>query len=208
MNCHHARQLISPYLDGQLTGREMLDLGDHLAGCESCRVEMQSLRQMKTLLRGLHTPAPRLEFSRQLSSQEILSGRASWPPALLPLRPQRGRRLAAALALSCVTLLAFAPASRDSQNNASNNAPYAPTSGFPAPSHLPLASQSTLSAPVPAGPAFRYEFADSPRRGFAAFSGPDIPDRDFLYGQPYSEQPYAPSLTVFQTVTLTQARPR
>ena len=208
MNCHHARQLISPYLDGQLTGREMLDLGDHLAGCESCRDEMHSLRQIKTLLRGLHRPSPRLEFSRQLSSQEILSGSASWQPVLLP---QRGRRLVAALALSCVTLLLFAPASRESQNAAS----YAPTSGFPTPSGLTLASRRVSPGPVPANSSLRYEFAAPSRPGFVSFSGPDISDRDFFDAQPYGEppyghdqQPYQPSLTAFQTVTFTQARPR
>lgn len=136
MNCHHARQLISAYLDHQLAGRERLALQDHLAGCASCDRERQSLRQVKLLLRGLAEPRLPQEFSQQEFSQRFSAtvalrleqpdrGMPGWrvlsPP---PPRPQRGRRLATALALSCLTVvsfaLPFAPEARDSSRLAAS----------------------------------------------------------------------------------------
>lgn len=119
MNCHHARQSISPYLDQQLTGREMLALQDHFGGCASCEREMQSIRQVKALLRGLRGPGPPRDFSHavalRLKQTEAQNRRLLCLPSLdLPRprltvpRPQRGRRLAGALVLSCFTVVSFA----------------------------------------------------------------------------------------------------
>jgi hypothetical protein len=120
LNCHRARQLISPFLDQQLTGRQMLDLQSHFSECVSCEAEARSLRQLKSLLRGLHSQQP----ARNLPETIIARASAAetntllWSEALLPLsRPQRGRRLTTALAFSCLTVFAFAapfaPAARD-----------------------------------------------------------------------------------------------
>ena len=129
MNCHDARQLISPYLDQQLTGREMLALQDHFAGCISCERERRSIREVKALLRGLREPKAPRDFSdavalritqteteayhwRILSLSVLPVMRPASPP-----KPQRGRRLASALAISCMTVLSFAlpfgPEARD-----------------------------------------------------------------------------------------------
>ena len=50
MNCAQARPMFSPYLDGEVTGTEMLALTGHLDSCESCQREYASLRQTQTLL--------------------------------------------------------------------------------------------------------------------------------------------------------------
>ena len=129
MNCHQARQLISPYLDHQLSGREMLALQDHLAVCVSCDRERQSLRQIKLMLRGLSEPRLPRDFSQRFSQSVSLrleqpnGGAPGWQViSLSPPRPQRGRRLATALALSCLTVvsfaLPFAPEARDSARSA------------------------------------------------------------------------------------------
>jgi hypothetical protein len=39
MNCSQARSLFSPYLDGVVNGRQMRDLGNHLAQCPACNQE-------------------------------------------------------------------------------------------------------------------------------------------------------------------------
>ncbi len=112
MNCHRARQLISPYLDQQLTGREMLALQQHFSECESCEAERHSIRQVKTLLRSLHEPRPRTELQGAIFAR-LAESEQPWRFTLLtvsPHRPQRGRRLATALALSCMTVLSFAAA--------------------------------------------------------------------------------------------------
>jgi len=119
LNCHHARQLISPYLDQQLTGREMLALQDHFRGCVSCEREMQSIRQVKALLRGLREPGPPRDFSHVVALRLEQAETQSWrvlrrpgldlpKPHLTVPRPQRGRRLAGALVLSCFTVVSFA----------------------------------------------------------------------------------------------------
>ena len=134
MNCHRARQLISPYLDDQLTGRQMLALQQHFAECDSCEAERRSILQVKRLLRSLHQPQPPTQFPQAIAVQVEHRGtlsalcaelwieiRGNWLPT--PTRPQRGRRLATSLALSCLTVLAvaapFAPASRDQVLSAS-----------------------------------------------------------------------------------------
>ncbi len=150
MNCHHARQLISPYLDARLSEREIRTLQDHLAACASCERERQSLRQVKMLLRGLGEPRPSQGFSeavrRRLEQPEPDTLR--WHVLLLtpPVKPQRGRRLATALALSCFTVLSVV-------------APFAPDAGKAARSSASLlesrfdapGSSDALLSGIPAG---------------------------------------------------------
>lgn len=129
MTCRQARELISPYLDQQLTGAQMLALQKHLSGCAACAAEHDEVHQVRVLLRSLTAirPAQRMEnqIARRVADAEQDASAPFWeqaathkivgPAAWRPLtRPQRGRRLAGALALSCVGLLVLA-------------APFAPT---------------------------------------------------------------------------------
>jgi anti-sigma factor RsiW len=50
MNCVEAKSLLSPYLDGMLTGTEMLALSAHFKSCTRCDREYMSLRQTQQLL--------------------------------------------------------------------------------------------------------------------------------------------------------------
>ena len=50
MKCPRAKQLFSPYLDGALTGTEMLALQDHWSECGSCLEEYEGLRRTQQLL--------------------------------------------------------------------------------------------------------------------------------------------------------------
>ena len=47
MNCQKAQSLISAYLDGELTGQEMLAIRHHLCGCTECSGEYESLLAIK-----------------------------------------------------------------------------------------------------------------------------------------------------------------
>src|SRR6185437_13306363 len=49
LKCPEAKQLFSPYLDGAVTGTEMLALQDHLSGCPACHREYQALRRTQQL---------------------------------------------------------------------------------------------------------------------------------------------------------------
>ncbi len=59
MNCYQARSLFSPYLDGMLNGRQMRDLGNHLAQCNACRQESSLLSDTQRAVSSLgRHPAP------------------------------------------------------------------------------------------------------------------------------------------------------
>ena len=50
MKCTEAMELLSPYLDGAVTGTEMQGLQRHLDGCAACMREYRLLRQTQQLL--------------------------------------------------------------------------------------------------------------------------------------------------------------
>jgi hypothetical protein len=50
MTCAQARPLLSPYLDGAVTGKEMRELSQHMESCEGCSRRYASLRQTQSLL--------------------------------------------------------------------------------------------------------------------------------------------------------------
>lgn len=50
MTCAQVKSLLSSYLDGAVTGKQMHALGQHLNECVECRLQYQELRQTQTLL--------------------------------------------------------------------------------------------------------------------------------------------------------------
>jgi hypothetical protein len=50
MNCAEAKELLSPYLDGAITGAEMLALQQHMQRCSDCAGEYSALRRTQQLL--------------------------------------------------------------------------------------------------------------------------------------------------------------
>ena len=56
LQCPKAKRLFSPYLDGAVTGTEMLALQDHLSNCGACRHEYQALRRTQQLLASVGRP--------------------------------------------------------------------------------------------------------------------------------------------------------
>ena len=56
LQCPQAKRLFSPYLDGAVTGTEMLALHAHLSGCAACNDEYQALRRTLQLLVSVGRP--------------------------------------------------------------------------------------------------------------------------------------------------------
>jgi len=56
MQCPGAKRLFSPYLDGAVTGTEMLALQGHLRDCGTCEHEYQALRRTQQLLASVSRP--------------------------------------------------------------------------------------------------------------------------------------------------------
>ena len=56
LRCPAAKRLFSPYLDGAVTGTEMLALQQHLSDCGACNTEYLELRRTQQLLVNLGRP--------------------------------------------------------------------------------------------------------------------------------------------------------
>jgi len=53
MTCDQVRSMLSAYLDGAITGRQMHSLCQHLQSCDACGGEYDSLRRAQSLLSSL-----------------------------------------------------------------------------------------------------------------------------------------------------------
>ena len=60
---------MSAYVDGELTGAEMLEIRRHLSQCRECAEEYEATRFTKMAVASLRTVAPRRDFSEQILSR-------------------------------------------------------------------------------------------------------------------------------------------
>ena len=82
LKCTEAKELFSPFLDGAVTGKQMLGVQRHLTSCEDCAKDYQLLRQTQQLLQNVARPkAPadlglkmRLAISREAARQPRFQG--------------------------------------------------------------------------------------------------------------------------------------
>jgi anti-sigma factor RsiW len=140
LNCRQTQELISAYLDQELTGRQMLDMRAHMRLCPACARECRETGEMRRLLRALLPPAPPAEAERRLAERLARPELPAWAllaatltapsPTSPPPAAPRGRRLATALGLSCVVILAvaapFAPPAGDAAVSSGNMATLPP----------------------------------------------------------------------------------
>jgi hypothetical protein len=78
MQCPQAKRLFSPYLDGAMTGAEMLALQDHLSECQGCQREYQALRRTQQLLMNMGKPKVPADLGLKLRlaiSREVAAAR-------------------------------------------------------------------------------------------------------------------------------------
>lgn len=99
----YRQEQLSAALDGMLTPEEQAELDAHLAGCESCRRELEELRQVRSLLRAVPEPALPRSFLLPLEGNLPAHRTSRTPPAtsapgaprtptpVTPLRPAPGR---------------------------------------------------------------------------------------------------------------------
>jgi anti-sigma factor RsiW len=69
MNCHRVVNLMSAYVDGELTGEEMLSIRRHMATCPECSEEHESILITKRALSNLVTAQPRHDFAAAILAQ-------------------------------------------------------------------------------------------------------------------------------------------
>ena len=53
---NHVIEWLSAYLDGELKGRQLHQVEEHLAECEACQTELDSLQGLSSLLQEVHAP--------------------------------------------------------------------------------------------------------------------------------------------------------
>jgi hypothetical protein len=58
MNCRKVQNLMSAYVDSELSGMEMLALRQHLSGCSDCSLEYEGIRGTKRALGGMRPVQP------------------------------------------------------------------------------------------------------------------------------------------------------
>ncbi len=68
MNCRYVQSRMSCYIDGELTGREMLLVRNHLSRCAGCDHELEQIVQTKQLLGSLGVPRVPIGFEDRLVS--------------------------------------------------------------------------------------------------------------------------------------------
>lgn len=116
MNCRRVLNSISAYVDGELTGAEMLEIRRHLSECRECSEEYEMVRSMKFAVARLRTVTPPVHLA---ASIVMKLDEVSIPPyqrALNNLLAKTVRRLspvAAALAVSGIALAILAAGGQD-----------------------------------------------------------------------------------------------
>jgi anti-sigma factor RsiW len=126
VNCRKIQSILSAYLDGELTGEEMIAIREHLSICQTCSDEHVSLQVVKKLLGSLDTVDADGEWPSTITARAYAGSRPWWEKAISldsllvhfgtsanagALTP-RGIRMARALALSTVVVfLAAVPIS-------------------------------------------------------------------------------------------------
>lgn len=58
MNCQKVQNLISAYVDCELSGQDMLAVRHHLSKCDECNLEFESVLTIKRSLGAMRTPRP------------------------------------------------------------------------------------------------------------------------------------------------------
>jgi hypothetical protein len=81
LQCPEAKRMLSPYLDGVVTGTEMLALERHLSACSNCNEQYSSLRNTQRLLANVTRPKAPVDLGLKLRlaiSREV--AQAKRPP--------------------------------------------------------------------------------------------------------------------------------
>jgi hypothetical protein len=77
--CDEVRELLSPYLDGELDSDERQRVDSHIESCQSCREALSSLRETVSLIQSM----PIIEPSRSFAISETV--KKSWDSKLKAL---------------------------------------------------------------------------------------------------------------------------
>ena len=106
MNCRFVSEQLSAYLDDELEPGLAREVKEHLDGCEACRKELESLRELTGILHALPRASAPEDTQREVISRierALLLGKLAARPRLVTFR----RVLGGAALAAAVTLLAL-----------------------------------------------------------------------------------------------------
>lgn len=103
MTCKAVSNRLSAYLDGELAGREMLDVRAHLAQCPQCELEYRELARMKQCLSGFGCAEPPADLEERLVRSVLGPARTS-TSIVRPVRLGWAMVAVAAAALAVVAI--------------------------------------------------------------------------------------------------------
>lgn len=69
MNCRRVVNLMSAYVDGELTGAEMLEIRRHLSDCAECAEEYESIKMVKQMLFRLDAARPKVDLAASIMAK-------------------------------------------------------------------------------------------------------------------------------------------
>lgn len=112
MRCERARELLSPYLDGELSGDERREVATHIAACRACSAHAADFRRIgRTLADSGREPAPRdlaLRVRATLAREATVEGKTIGPSPVissarrLPFAAPALMRQAAVIVAACL----------------------------------------------------------------------------------------------------------
>jgi|GEM_PF-5709666 len=106
MNCKDTAQLLSVYLDGELSAAERDLVQQHLNACPACRKELQELEQTIKLVRQIRPAELREDFLPGIRNR-LAAQRSERPAAIRILSMPQVRMALAASAVLCICVYAI-----------------------------------------------------------------------------------------------------
>ncbi len=107
MDCKHVTDLLVPYLDGEVGAAERSEIEAHLAGCEKCRRELESVRRTQRVLRASFSSKAGNAEPPARAWEDLQPGLDIYRPSLLFLFRRRSWRIAATVILVALTVAAL-----------------------------------------------------------------------------------------------------
>jgi len=108
--CRRTKRQFSLYLDGALTGAQMLALQQHLSNCEACKQEYEALRRTQQLLTSLKRPKAPEDLGLRLRvtiSREAARARSPYQGLLVRLENALRENMVPAAAGFATALIIF-----------------------------------------------------------------------------------------------------
>lgn len=106
MNCSFVSSRMAGYVDGELSGDEMLAVRRHVEGCSACRQQFEHDRGIKLAVATLPEREASAEFeTRLIAAVRQASAKKSAPAVTWPTSRMAFALAAAAVAMFCVMML-------------------------------------------------------------------------------------------------------